>query len=95
MKAQKVNKTVYLPYSGGSIWGKGVIKEKDDADLNKSKYVFENEKGKIYFNSLSDRQIKNVEFIFTIEQFTEVLSNFYVFANEGEVKHEVINEFLL
>ncbi|XAI97318.1 hypothetical protein [Leptolyngbya phage Lbo-JY46] len=34
-------------------------------------------------------------FVFTSEQLEEVLSNFYVFATEGEIcKHEIIEKFL-
>jgi hypothetical protein len=68
------NKTVYLPFNGGTVYGKGIIKEKEPNDTNTHKYIFEGEKGKIYFNSLSDRQVKDIELIFTPEQLNQLLS---------------------
>jgi hypothetical protein len=67
--------TVYLPFNGGTVYGKGIIKEKEPNDTNIHKYIFESEKGKIYFNSLSDRQVKDIELIFTPEQLNQLLSD--------------------
>jgi Fe-S cluster assembly iron-binding protein IscA len=56
---------VYVPFKGGSTHGFGTIrettKEKDFGNIHK--YVFENKTGTIYFNKLSDNQIRGIEIL--------------------------------
>lgn len=66
--------TAYLPFNGGSVYGKGIIKEKEPNDTNVHKYVFECERGKVYFNSFNDRQVKGIELIYTPKPLNELLS---------------------
>ena len=68
-------KTAYLPFKGGSTYGKGNIRETIQSDSSIYKYVFENEKGKIFFDNVTDRQLKGLEIIFTQEEYNEHIRN--------------------
>lgn len=51
---------VYLPSQGGVICGYGIIRNVNPNDQTKFSKVYENEKGKIYFNNYNDRQIRGL-----------------------------------
>lgn len=61
-----INKQVYIPFKGGSVYGEGVIKEA--VDTNVHDYVFVGKKGKIYFNSIEDMQVKGMKILLTPEE---------------------------
>lgn len=103
MKTNLNKQTVYLPFKGGSIYGKGVIREKDSNDSNIHKYIFEGKRGSVYFNSLEDYHMKGVELIFTpkeLENYTEQIAiGFAGFCllypkNSNLTIEEIFKEFL-
>jgi len=51
---------VFKPFTGGSTHGFGTIRKKTPAETNIHKYVFESESGDIYFDNVTDNQIKGV-----------------------------------
>ena len=65
-------KTIYLPYKGGSIYGKGTIRKTNEVDNTIYNYVFENSRGSILFNDFNSDNIKGFEIIFTPEEFKEL-----------------------
>ena len=67
-----MTRTAYLPFKGGSIYGKGIVKDSDNPNY---KFIFECESGFIYFNSINDRQMEGIEFILTPEQLNEYTAN--------------------
>jgi hypothetical protein len=63
-----INKQVYIPFKGGSVYGEGVIKEKEANDTNVHDYVFIGKKGKIYFNTVEDIQVKGMKVLLTPQE---------------------------
>ena len=62
--------TAYLPFNGGSVYGLGSIIKSDKKSF---KYRFTSERGDVYFNSVSDRQAKDLQLISELSD--EILKN--------------------
>lgn len=66
---------VHLPFSGSTTYGFGTIVEPGDTTR---RYAFECEKGKILFDSFSDRQIKGIEFVFNPDDYNNNLIDYAI-----------------
>jgi hypothetical protein len=62
---------MYLPFSGGSVYGSGFVRELREDESKTYKYSFDCERGSIYFNSFSDRQIKGAEICIGVEEYNQ------------------------
>jgi len=59
---------VYLPYSGVTIHGFGDVRKTVKSDRTIHKYVFIANCGRIFFNKVSDSQVKGMVLISEITQ---------------------------
>lgn len=69
-----INKRVYIPFNGGSVYGEGIIRKTEIFHNNTHKYYFDGEKGRIYFSSLDDIHLKSkqINVMLSIDEFIEL-----------------------
>ena len=54
---------VLVPFKGGSVYGRGILRLATKEEHPKFKYIFKNHTGSIFFDSVNDNQVKGIEII--------------------------------
>jgi hypothetical protein len=61
--------TVFIPFSGNSTFGFGIVRDVNDNDKINYKKCFENKTGQIFFNNCNDRQVKGIQYMIAMSGF--------------------------